>query len=252
VGSIDYDKKSGLNCRGLRRQRTSYHSLIDSRKNVLKRGKPLLLAMNKSDLVPLSLIESWKEYFRSRGLHAIYLSATGHLGTRLLRKSIQEELPQDGSVLLVGYPKTGKSSIINALKSRHSVSTSKLPMSAGSTRGISLLRIGRILIYDTPGVIPPDGDPFEKAIRGYPIEKLMDPIPPALRIVRVSSNIDREALVRKYGEFTSPENFLEIVAKKRGWFYGKSGEPNVEEAARAVIREYHEGRITYYTFPPSN
>ncbi|BBD73998.1 GTP-binding protein [Sulfodiicoccus acidiphilus] len=213
--------------------------------------RKILIALNKADLVPREVAESWKKHFEREGLSAVYLAATGHMGTKFLRAEVQRLLGGKGEVVLVGFPKTGKSSVINALKGRHSTSTSKFPKSPGFTKRVNRFRVGNLTFYDTPGTLPPDGDPFEKTIRGLPVEKIPDPVLPAIRILRTAILLSEKELVRKYGPFRGPEELLELIARKRGWVYSEDGEPNVEEAARAVIRQYHEGKITYYTFPPT-
>ena len=52
----------------------------------------------------------------------------------------------------MGYPNTGKSSLINYLKGKKSAKTS---ITAGFTRGEQIFRISeRAVLIDTPGVIP--------------------------------------------------------------------------------------------------
>jgi hypothetical protein len=41
---------------------------------------------------------------------------------------------------------------------------------------------------------------------------------------------------------------LRVLAIKRGWIV-RGGEPNVEEAAREIIRDYLDGRIRFYLRP---
>lgn len=91
----------------------------------------------------------------------MFVSSREHQGTKILRNSVKELLGgREGVVGVVGYPKTGKSSVINALKGRHATSTSSVPMSTGFTKSLQLVRIdSRIYAIDSPGVIPPDGDP---------------------------------------------------------------------------------------------
>lgn len=220
---------------------------------VKKLGKGLLLVLNKGDLVPREVLEKWVEYFRNQGLRAVYIAATSHMGTRLLRRHIKQELKGNkGTVCFIGYPKTGKSSIINALKGRHSASTSPHPMSYGYTKAVQLFKIDKnIYAWDTPGVIPPDGSYLERIIRGYPVEKLEDPVRAALLLIERIEKFDKKSLVNVYRiEYTDGLDLLKKIAIKRGWFYKKDKEPLIEEAARQLIRDYHEGKIIYFTLPP--
>ncbi|BCS91623.1 GTPase Era [Metallosphaera sp. J1] len=220
---------------------------------ILKSGKELLLVINKADLVPLEILKEWKEYFEERGLRSVFVSSREHQGTRILRNSVKELLRgKEGIVGVVGYPKTGKSSVINALKGKHAASTSSIPMSTGYTKSLQLVRIdSRIYAIDSPGVIPPDGDPFERVLRGSRPEDLEDPVKVAIRLVERIVKFNPNSLTLAYRiEFSSPLDFLEKLALKRGWIYKSDREPNIDQASVQLIRDYHEGKITYYTKPP--
>ncbi len=217
-----------------------------------RKGKGLLLAINKGDLVPRDVSEKWKEYFAGQGLRAVYLSATGHMGTMVLRREIKRLLlGREGVVCFVGYPKTGKSSIINALKGKHSASTSAHPMETGFTRAPQLFKIdNKIYAWDTPGVIPPDGDLVERIIRGSSVDDMEDPVKAAVLLIKRIEEFNRKSLEELYGEYSDPYDLLAKIALKRGWIYKKDREPNIEEAAKALIRDYHEGKIIYFSLPP--
>ncbi|MFP3259318.1 MAG: GTPase [Sulfolobus sp.] len=220
-----------------------------------KLGKKILIAINKGDLVPLEVLIKWKNYIeRKDKIPTVYLAATSHLGTKVLRDKLKELLRGEGTVIFVGYPKTGKSSIINALKGRGSATTSKHPMAYGHTKTIQLFRIeSKIYAWDSPGIIPPDGNDLERVIRGINVDKLEDPVRAAkLLFDRIESfNINSIKNAYKF-DFKDYYNFLEKLALKRGWIYKKTHEPNIDEAAKAFIRDYHEGKIIYYTLPPQD
>ena len=215
--------------------------------------KRLLLVLNKSDLVPREVAEGWKEYLEAKGYEVMYVSATSRLGTRMLRgwiKSVVKVRPFTAAV--VGYPKTGKSSIINALRGRKGASTSPVPGSYGYTRGVQLLKLEEgFYMIDTPGIVPADGGWPEAVIRGMAPEEIKDPVPAAMALIERALQYNPLALVDAYGiETKDPLQALELLAIKRGWRYKSSGEPLIEEAARAVIRDYHTARLYFYVPPP--
>lgn len=222
----------------------------------IKNNKKVLLILNKGDLVPLWVLKAWKQYFESNeDIKTIYISSTHHLGTKVLRDTMKALLKgQKGIVLFVGYPKTGKSSIINALKGKHSAFTSAHPLEYGYTKTIQLFKIdNKIYAWDTPGIIPPDGDELEKIIRGYNVDRLEDPVKPALLLIERILKFTSAAILKQIykTEFSDPYDLLVKIATKRGWINKTDKEPNVEMAAKAIIRDFHEGKITYYTLPPS-
>ncbi|WFO75452.1 50S ribosome-binding GTPase [Desulfurococcaceae archaeon MEX13E-LK6-19] len=215
-------------------------------------GRELILVLNKSDLVPREIVEAWTRLLRDRGYRAVYIAARDHKGTRVLRRTIKEVAPAFPVIVAVtGYPKTGKSTIINALKGKHSASTSPIPGSPGYTRHVQLYRIdSKILMIDTPGVIPVEGGPLERIIRGMSPEQLDDPVKPAMMLIEKILKHNPYAIRSAYGiAETDPLKILEKIAIKRGWFYKKTKEPLIEEAARTIIRDYHRGKIPFYVKP---
>ncbi|MCE4606571.1 MAG: GTPase RsgA [Desulfurococcales archaeon] len=215
-------------------------------------GKKLIIALNKSDLVPREIAEEWVYQFRKAGYEAFYMSATRRLGTRRLRgfiKSIAETTPF--TVAVVGYPKTGKSSIINALKAKHSAMTSPIPGSHGYTRHVQLYKIEPGFYFlDTPGVIPIEGGWPDSIIRGKSPEELQDPVPPAIALIEKILNYNPDAFIDAYGiTVKDPLKIMETLALNRGWKYKLSGEPLIEEAARTIIRDYHKAKILFYISP---
>ena len=222
---------------------------------VKREGKQLLVVINKADLVPLWVSRGWAHYFRSQGYKTVFVSTTHHYGTRKLRRAIREAVPLRPAVLaVVGYPKVGKSSLINVLKGKHSAQTSPYPGTPGYTKKAQLYKIGEDLyLIDTPGIIPVEGGELEGVIRGRPIESIDEPVNIALKLIeRIMKHVPT-AFNKAYGITSKePMQILEELARRRGWFYKKSGEPLIEEAARAIIRDFHNGKIPYYVPPPQN
>lgn len=218
-----------------------------------KHDKKVLLVLNKCDLIPKAVAEEWKKFFEKRGYQTVYIAATKRMGTSKLKASIRKVAPTLPTIVAVtGYPKVGKSSIINALKGRHSASTSPYPGSPGYTKHFQLYRVDRsILMVDSPGILPVEGGLLERLLRGYPPEKLKDPVNPAIMLIERILRFNPDAFLYAYGiESRDPLEILEHLAIRRGWFYKTTREPLIEEAARTIIRDYHDGKITYYVRPP--
>ncbi len=214
--------------------------------------KALLIVLNKADLVPRGVAERWRRVLEGQGYEVVYVAATRRLGTRILRGRIKMlAAGRPFAAVVVGYPKTGKSSIINALKGRRSAQTSPVPGSPGYTRHVQLYKIepGFYLI-DTPGVIPAEGGWPEAVIRGRSPEELSDPVPPAAALVERILRYNPKAFEQAYGiQGGTPYEIMEELARRRGWYYKTTREPLIEEAARTIIRDYHKARIPFY-LPP--
>jgi len=219
---------------------------------VEKENKKLILVLNKCDLIPRHVAEKWKRIFSGEGYTTVYMAARDHKGTRVLRRTIKMIAPSLPTVVgVVGFPKTGKSTIINALKGRHSATTSSIPGSPGYTKKAQLYRIDRnIYMIDTPGIIPVEGGPLEAVIRGKPPEQLDDPVKPAMMLLERALKYNPYCVLEAYGiKERNPLKILEAIARHRGWFYKTTGEPLIEEAAKCVIRDYHEGKLLFYVPP---
>ncbi|ADN51574.1 GTPase [Vulcanisaeta distributa] len=215
-----------------------------------KLGKPLIIVINKADLVPIEVLKEWKEYL-GREHPTVFISAKNRLGTRKLIVSIKQHAPRlPVRVSVVGYPNVGKSTIINYLKGRHVAETSPVP---GWTIGEQVVRAKQwLIVIDTPGVIPPEEvrDEALLIIKGaIDPTKLEDPVLPAVKLIMRIKSFNPKAFMDRYGiDAEDPMELLELVGRKRGLLL-KGGKVNIREAAIAVIRDWILGKLTYYYRP---
>jgi len=216
-----------------------------------KLGKIIVIVINKADLIPFSILEKWKKYFE-REYPTVFISAKYRLGTRKLMIYIKKYAPKlPVRVAVVGYPNVGKSTIINYLKGRHVAETSSIP---GWTKGEQLVRAKTWLyVVDTPGVIPVEEvrDEALLVIKGaIDPSKLTDPILPAMKLIERIIKYNPDAFKERYDiDEKDPYKIIELVGKKRGILL-KGGKVNIEEAARTIIRDWIEGKLTYWFEPP--
>lgn len=80
------------------------------------------------------------------------------------------------------------------------------------------------------------------------MEELNDPIRPVTALLE---RVEREDVLDLYQieEYQSVEQMLALVARRRG-FLKQGGIANIEEAARSVLRDFLNGKISYFTAPP--
>lgn len=220
-----------------------------------KKERKYILILNKCDLVPKYACKEWTKYFREISTEAFCISSLKGIGIKEL-KHILTDLAKDkkpANISVFGLPKVGKSSLINALKGKDSATTSPYPGSWGYTKGVTIYKIlPGIYIIDTPGFIPPDVKGFEVTIRSIPIDQISNPIAIAKEIIARVMHFNPSSIETLYGlKTTDYIKLLEHIAIKRGWFYKKTKEPNIDEAAKTVIRDYLSGKLTFYLRPPT-
>ncbi len=224
--------------------------LKEIEKKLIKMGKKLILVINKSDLVPRSILDLWKKHLE-REYPVVYISARFRLGTGILRELIyriaRKNKDSEIRVAIIGYPNVGKSTLINILKGYHSVSTGSKP---GLTKNIQVVRRGRLKIIDTPGIFLCDNHSMLVYTGAIRVENLDDPVYYAIILINKLKEIRKDVFYKVYGvDSDGPEELLRKIAIKRNLFL-KKGEPNIEEAAKIVLRDWQVGKIIIWREPP--
>jgi hypothetical protein len=204
-------------------------------------GKPIIFVLNKCDLVDKHVVEQYKRMVPN----SIFISAKMHLGTVMLREKILATAGRFGKmsgirVGVLGYPNVGKSSLINALKGKSAAKTSSI---SGYTRHIQKIRTSKIVLLDTPGVIPyKEKDGFKHNIIGT-IDASKEKYPD---IVAVSlMNAFPGAIENCYDVelITDKEKTLENIAIKRNMVI-KGSKPDIIRAAKMILKDWQTGDIT--------
>ncbi len=245
---------------------------LELEKFIRKEGKKLIFVLNKSDLVN---IEEKKIDLQKRGITPfVFVSCKDRRGAGALRERIkieasrlkvsdetkQEIIDENPKVNMneelkrldykrkqvgvIGYPNTGKSSLINFLTRRGAAKTAA---ESGFTKGIQKVRLNKdILVLDTPGVIPDKeysvgrdkvAHHAKLGVRTY--DRVKDPEYVVLKLVEQY----KDALQDYYNvKAEDSEKLIEEVGKKKNLLI-KGGEVDVDRAARFILREWQEGKI---------
>uniref|UniRef100_A0A182JGS5 Nucleolar GTP-binding protein 2 n=1 Tax=Anopheles atroparvus TaxID=41427 RepID=A0A182JGS5_ANOAO len=224
--------------------------------NFLRKEKPhkhLFFILNKVDLVPIWVTQRWvailsKEY----PTIAFHASLTHPFGKGALINLLRQigKLHVDKkqiSVGFIGYPNVGKSSVINALRSKK---VCKVAPIAGETKVwqyITLMK--RIFLIDCPGVVYPTAETdTEKVLKAVVRVELVNN--PEDYIEEVLKRIRKEYIVKTYGvtEWTDHIDFLEQIARKMGKLL-KKGEPDVPTVSKMILNDWQRGRLPFYVAP---
>ncbi len=218
-------------------------------RHLVKLGVPLIIVLNKCDLVPRHICERTKRIFNQE-YPTVYISARNRQGTKILRQKIVQLSPKKQEILIsiVGIPNTGKSSLLNILRGKHVASTGQKP---GVTRHLQIVRISnKILVYDTPGVVPFDHPEREmQAFMGaVSIESLEDPLKTSFFFLDRIRNHYTNGIIERYNLPSldmDNEALISHIAQQRGMIL-KGARLNITEAAKVLMREFSAGLFSYW------
>ncbi|KAK0941826.1 GTPase required for pre-60S ribosomal subunit nuclear export and maturation [Friedmanniomyces endolithicus] len=248
--------------------------------------KHLLFILNKCDLVPTSVAAKWvkllSQEYPTLAFHASLTNSFGK-GTliSLLRQfsSLHSNRKQI-SVGFIGYPNTGKSSIINTLRKKKVCKTAPIPGETKVWQYITLMK--RIYLIDCPGIVPPSmtDSPEDILLRG--VVRVENVENPAQYIPAVIAKCRRHHLERTYdikgwagvvpeddtkeAEEADKEQmvggpksdkartreairFLEALARKGGRLL-RGGEADMDGVAKMVLNDFLRGKIPWFSAPP--
>ncbi len=194
-------------------------------------GKKLIAAINKSDLnTTLSRLTIDHQY--------IIVSSKTRQGLRDLRIALKIEAKRmkkdQVTIGVLGYPNTGKSSIINALKGRRAARTSP---KSGFTKGMQRVRLSKdISLFDSPGVFPFQ----QKDEVKYTLLGALDPgkceFPEDAAQVLLETFGDK--ISSTYGCAPDLETIAERLGKRK-----KGGILDLKGAAIKIIQDWQRGKI---------
>lgn len=153
------------------------------------------------------------------------------------------------SVGFIGYPNTGKSSIINTLRKKKVCTVAPIPGETKIWQYITLMK--RIYLIDCPGVVPPSNTdtPQDILLRGVVrVENVENPEQyiPAVLTKTKPQHIERTYQIKGYKDHIE---FLELLARKGGRLL-HGGEPDVDGVAKMVLNDFLRGKIPWFTPPP--
>ncbi|KAJ2709343.1 GTPase required for pre-60S ribosomal subunit nuclear export and maturation, partial [Coemansia spiralis] len=217
--------------------------------------KHLVFVLNKVDLVPTWVTARWvKVLSRDYPTLAFHASPTKSFGKGTLIQLLRQftRLHADKkqiSVGLIGYPNTGKSSIINTLRQKKVCNVAPIPGETKVWQYITMTR--RIYLIDCPGVVQSSSSDTDTdivlkgSIRSSSLLSPEDHIPEILNRVR------KEYIRRQYNidTWTDATDFLTELANITGKL-NRGGEPDLHVVSKMVINDWLRGRLPHYRAPP--
>lgn len=221
--------------------------------SILK-GKPLLLVLNKADLVEPKDSKAWVKTLGKEGLKAVAVDSLSRRGVKealsLVRSLYQSKACamlekgrriRPARAMIVGVSNVGKSTFLNAAVGRKVARTGANP---GITRGKQWVMAREdIEFLDTPGLLWPRIDNREQALKlailGILGEKTYDAKEAAFYLLSLIKA--RGLSIQDMDTEIEPSAFLNLLAKKKGWFAGEN--PDEERAAWHLLKSFRRGDL---------
>jgi len=202
-------------------------------------GKKLIIVVNKADIISVHKIKNLKKNYKEY----VLLSTKNSKGISELIRRIRNIKIKKPRLAVIGYPNTGKSSLINRLSRGGRARTSS---ESGFTRGIQFIS-GKsgIMLIDTPGIVPfKDRDELRLGlVSGISPSKLEDPYMVAYKLIGMFIEENPYALRICYDiNAETPEDFLDGFGKKNNMLL-KGGIVDETRAAIKILNDWHEGKI---------
>jgi len=217
---------------------------------VREQGRRLIYVINKADLVDLSELKMNYDFSEMSPL--VFFSAKTRIGRAKLRLLIKIEMKKlkithaKGRVGVIGYPNTGKSTIINILSGKKGSTASP---EAGFTQVQHKIKFSKnILIIDTPGVFQesekPETDIFalkkHATIGVKTAEKIKDPDLVVAKLMNENPGLFESF----YGVDANGDSevLIETLGRKRN-FLKKGGKIDVVRMAKEILKDWQAGKI---------
>ena len=207
--------------------------------------KKVIFVLNKSDLVPLNNLTKAFDELNNVAI-TVPLSCRERRGkVRLIKAITQIVKKRPMTIGVVGYPNTGKSSVINYLAGKKSARTSPV---AGFTRGMQWIKLSKnFKLIDTPGVVTLDEKKEEDLALKASLTNIQDNENVALKIISLLLEKNKKILEEKYSikPKSNPEEVLEQIAEKKKKLK-KKGILDLDTTSRMIVNDWQKGKLRYH------
>ena len=236
------------------------------------KNKKKLIVLNKYDLADETQNRMWIEYFKENGVEAVLVNSNTGEGINKAIEKIEEIYNREKEhyenkgrtgkairVMVLGIPNVGKSSFINRIAKKNSVTVGNKP---GVTRKKQWIRINKnIELLDTPGVLWPKFESEEVALNlsytGSIKDEVIEIIEVSFNLLKFLLNKHMDKLLNRYKlnkaeideilDLDIEENekiyeIMKLIGKKRGALIS-GGEVDIEKVSRIILDDFRSGKI---------
>jgi nuclear GTP-binding protein len=150
------------------------------------------------------------------------------------------------SVGLIGYPNTGKSSIINTLRKKKVATVAPIPGETKVWQYVTLMK--RIYLIDCPGVVPPKERDTPEDILLKGVVRVENVENPEQYVAAALAKCKKKHVLKTYemNDYANHIDFLEQLARKGGRLL-KGGEADVDGVAKMVLNDFLRGKLPWFT-----
>ena len=238
--------------------------LVSGNKSVYNQcQKPHLIVFNKTNLADPETVKLWIEWLTKQKESFIFINAMDKNSTNTIVKQAKKIIHKVDptkkgiSVLLLGLPNTGKSTIINKLSNRNATKAAATP---GQTKFKLWVNVDKDLrILDTPGIMPPEikqeiHTMWLSAIHAVP-DHIITPDYSACFLVEHFLK-ERSEVFQKHYELESLDMDLiavvESIGKRRGCLRS-GGVYDYDKVYNIILGDFRKGSlgVTSFERPPA-
>ncbi|CAI8231939.1 MAG: Ribosome biogenesis GTPase A [Marinobacterium sp. xm-d-530] len=235
--------------------RSSENPLVTS----LRRGKPVLKILNKSDLADPVKTKAWLQEFNAQeGITAIELTTSDKKTIKSIPQICKDAVPARANkerpvrAMIMGIPNVGKSTLINALLGRRIAKVGNEPAVTKANKRYSVFQ--GMALSDTPGILWPkieDQDSgYRLAVSGAIKDTAIDYDQVAVYGANFILNAYPDRLVERYKLKELPdlgEGLLDQIGRKRGCLR-PGGVVDIHKAAEILMNEMRGGKLGRISF----
>lgn len=235
--------------------RSSENPLVTS----LRRGKPVLKILNKSDLADPDKTKAWLQEFNAQeGITAIELTTSDKKTIKSIPQICKDAVPARANkerpvrAMIMGIPNVGKSTLINALLGRRIAKVGNEPAVTKANKRYSVFQ--GMALSDTPGILWPkieDQDSgYRLAVSGAIKDTAIDYDQVAVYGANFILNAYPERLIERYKLKELPElgeGLLDQIGRKRGCLR-PGGVVDIHKAAEILMNEMRGGKLGRISF----
>ncbi len=229
---------------------SSENPLVD----ILRKEKPCIKVLNKSDLADPALTERWVTHLEKKeGVRAIPLTMEQPGQIKHLLELCRQILPIKSEsdrlvrTMIMGIPNVGKSSIINTLAGRIIAKVGNEPAVTKRQQKINLQN--GVVLSDTPGILWPKLEPescgYRLAVTGAVKDTAIEYEDVAFYAAEFLLQAYPERLMQRYKLDTLPTSEMELmetIARKRGGIRS-GGRVNLHKASEILLNELRDGTL---------